>query len=197
MGRRIVTSVREQQIDTTNRVLDAAIDAIDRYGLARFTMEDVGRAARLARQTVYRYYPSRTTLIEAVIRRQEDRLLAGLEAEFAAADTLADAIRNGAQLTVSLLNSNTVLTALLEHEPGDTLPYLTTGAAHTIARTGSAVRRLLEQRTTDRIPRHTVESAADTFVRLIVSYILTPQDLSDRQIADRITAVLVPALSED
>jgi AcrR family transcriptional regulator len=189
--------MQEAQSDTTNRVLDAAIDVIDRYGLARFTMEDVGRAAGLARQTVYRYYPSRTTLIEAVIRRQEDRLLAGLEAEFAAADTLADAIRGGAQLTVSLLNANTVLTSLLEREPGDTLPYLTTGAARTIDRTGAAVRTLFERRTSDQIPRHTVESAADAFVRLIVSYILTPQDLTDRQIADRITAVLVPALSED
>ncbi len=81
--------------DTTTRLLDAALSTIERHGVARFTMEDVGRSAGLTRQTVYRYFPSRPALIDAVVERREQLLLKGLEAEFTEADTLADAFASG------------------------------------------------------------------------------------------------------
>jgi AcrR family transcriptional regulator len=182
---------------TTQRLLDGALEAIGRFGITRFTMEDVGRTAGMARQTVYRYFPTRSALIDGVIQHQEARLLEGVRAEFAAADTLADALRAGVALTVGLLRSNSVLTGLLAREPGAIVPYLTTDAADSIERTGAAVQQLLTSRVDDRIPRHTLESAGDAFVRLIVSYVLAPRDLSDRQIADRVTAVILPSLLID
>lgn len=182
---------------TSARLLDGALDAIGRFGITRFTMEDVGRAAGTTRQTVYRYYPTRTALIDAVIVRQEQRLLDGFTAEFAVADGLAEALRGGVALIVGLLRADPVLRSLLEREPGATLPYLTVDAAGTLERAGAAVHDLLAGAVRDDIPRHTVLSAGDALVRLIVSYVLAPQDLTDRQIADRVTAVILPSLTGD
>ncbi|MCV6963149.1 TetR/AcrR family transcriptional regulator [Mycobacterium intermedium] len=63
---------------TTQRILDAALQEAATVGLQRLTVEDVVRRARVARMTVYRRYPRRDDLVEALVRRETQRFLAAV-----------------------------------------------------------------------------------------------------------------------
>lgn len=63
---------------TSQRILDAALHEAATVGLQRLTVEDVVRRARVARMTVYRRYPRRDDLVEALVRRETQRFLAAV-----------------------------------------------------------------------------------------------------------------------
>jgi AcrR family transcriptional regulator len=43
--------------DTRTRILEAAVACVERWGLAKTSLEDVANEARLSRATVYRHFP--------------------------------------------------------------------------------------------------------------------------------------------
>src|SRR2546427_9097428 len=65
---------------TQSRILDAAFACAGRIGLARTTMADVAREARLSRQTVYRYFASKHDLLMALVLREEEVLMGSVRA---------------------------------------------------------------------------------------------------------------------
>src|SRR5436190_11773696 len=60
---------------TADRILDAAFESFRDFGLSRITMEDVASRAGLSRQSVYRYFPSKDSLIVALVSREEEKFL--------------------------------------------------------------------------------------------------------------------------
>src|SRR5207245_805979 len=61
------------------RILEATYACVARYGLAKTTVEDVARAARLSRATVYRYFPGgRDQLMGEVIAWETGRFFGRL-----------------------------------------------------------------------------------------------------------------------
>jgi AcrR family transcriptional regulator len=63
-------------VDATHeRILDGAMRAIAEHGLAGLAMRDVGRAAGVARGTVYRYFSNRDALLDELARREGARFL--------------------------------------------------------------------------------------------------------------------------
>ncbi len=69
------------QMSTLSRdqILDAAVACLTQFGNDKTTLNDVARAAGLSRQTVYRYFPDRGALLEAVQELEEERLRAAAE----------------------------------------------------------------------------------------------------------------------
>jgi AcrR family transcriptional regulator len=173
-------------------ILDSTVAAIEQFGLSRFTMEDVARRSCLTRQTVYRHFGSRSDLIEAVIHREEDRLLRGLEAEFATADTMEAALESGIAYSIAVIRNHAVLRRLLEHEPREVLPFLTTGAGATVERAANRVGDLISQRID--APADDVRAAADAFVRLVTSYALTPSPRPDHRVAGQLARMIASGL---
>lgn len=53
-----------------SRILAAAIDCFRRRGIGKTTMEDVATVAGVGRQTVYRTFPTRAALLDAVALNQ-------------------------------------------------------------------------------------------------------------------------------
>src|SRR5215470_7212581 len=51
---------------TRERILDGAMRAIARHGLAKLGMSDVSASAGVSRGTLYRYFPSRDELLESL-----------------------------------------------------------------------------------------------------------------------------------
>jgi AcrR family transcriptional regulator len=72
------------------RLVDAAETCFARLGLARTTIDDVAREARVSRATVYRHVRDRDELVLAVFAREADRFLAAMAA--AGVHGLADGI---------------------------------------------------------------------------------------------------------
>lgn len=53
-----------------SQILDAALVAFARDGFLEATIEDIAREAGLSHGAIYRYYPSKEDIVEAVARRQ-------------------------------------------------------------------------------------------------------------------------------
>ncbi len=60
--------------ERAERILDAAAELIARYGYAKTSVSDVARAAGIAKGAIYREYPSKEAVLEALLDRQTRRL---------------------------------------------------------------------------------------------------------------------------
>ena len=75
---------------TPDRILDATEQVLRRFGPDKATVVDVARALDVSHGSIYRHFPSKAALRDAVAERWLHRVAAPLEA-IAAADGLADA----------------------------------------------------------------------------------------------------------
>ena len=70
--------MNEVVVLTPERILEVTEDVLRRYGLAKATVVDVARALDVSHGSVYRHFPSKASLREAVAKRWLDRLKAPL-----------------------------------------------------------------------------------------------------------------------
>ena len=82
--------------DTRSHLLAATLACVERWGLAKTTIEDVAAEAGLSRATVYRYFPGgREQLISETITWEVAGFFARVAQEVAAEPTVAGQIRRG------------------------------------------------------------------------------------------------------
>jgi AcrR family transcriptional regulator len=70
--------MNETVVLTPERILDVTEDVLRRFGLAKATVVDVARALDVSHGSVYRHFPSKASLREAVAKRWLDRVSAPL-----------------------------------------------------------------------------------------------------------------------
>jgi len=66
----------QQKLERERRILKAAEKLFARKGYAETAMEDVAASAGLAVGTIYNYFPSKSALLLAIVRRETESLLA-------------------------------------------------------------------------------------------------------------------------
>jgi len=71
--------MNEVVVLTPERILEATEDVLRRYGLAKATVVDVARALDVSHGSVYRHFPSKASLRQAVAKRWLDRANAPLQ----------------------------------------------------------------------------------------------------------------------
>lgn len=71
--------MNETLVLTPERILEATEDVLRRFGLAKATVVDVARALDVSHGSVYRHFPSKASLRQAVAKRWLDRANAPLE----------------------------------------------------------------------------------------------------------------------
>jgi AcrR family transcriptional regulator len=72
-----------QRVERAERILDAAGELIVRWGYDKTTIDDVARASRVAKGTIYLHWRSREDLFVALLRRERLGLLAEVEQRLA------------------------------------------------------------------------------------------------------------------
>jgi AcrR family transcriptional regulator len=70
--------MNENAVLTPERILEVTEDVLRRFGLAKATVVDVARALDVSHGSVYRHFPSKASLREAVAKRWLDRANAPL-----------------------------------------------------------------------------------------------------------------------
>ncbi|MEW9548114.1 TetR/AcrR family transcriptional regulator [Nonomuraea sp. NPDC050783] len=64
-----------RQLERAHRILDAAAELVLRWGYGKTTIDDVARAAGVAKGTIYLHWRTRDQLFAALLRRERVRLL--------------------------------------------------------------------------------------------------------------------------
>src|SRR5215212_1122961 len=167
---------------TQEQILDAALDAMTTFGLARLSLADVAKRANLSRQTLYRYFRTKTDLLDAVVDREEQRFLDRITAAAAGADEPRAALRAAVVATLDGVRTHPLIDRLLETEPETLVPYLTQGALPG-PRTVQTISGLMSALLGDLSPAD-AERASDVLCRLIISYVLDPVDEPVDEFAD-------------
>lgn len=169
-----------------DKILDAATAQFEKIGIARATMNDVTRAAGLARMTLYRRFANKKELVEAALLREVASFLADLQQELHSHETLEDKLTEGFVFTVDTLRDHTLLNRLLETEPEETVPYFTVQATSLIATAAEVLAGEISQAVPDERSHEEILVVAELTVRLVISFVLTPSttiDLDDPEVA--------------
>lgn len=180
--RAATTPEPEDPDPAVDAVADAALRQFELFGVTRSTMDQISRRAKIARVTLYRRFPGKDALVEAVMLRELRRFLADLDRVVAPLDDPEERLVEGFVFTLDAIRGHRLLQRLLESEPEAILPHLTTqGAPFITAARDFLAARLAADFDDDRTAAELVV-VADVTVRLLLSYLLTPQapiDLDD------------------
>jgi AcrR family transcriptional regulator len=188
-------STPEPADEVVERILAAAEAEFERVGLKKAAMGRVAEAAGVGRATLYRRFPDKAALVNAVLQRHLAESLARVEALMAGIADPEERLVEGFAETLEVVRTDRLLQRVIETEPETVLPIATTEGA-----LGIAVARdfLVDQlRQVSLPPEVDVEVAAEIAVRLVHSLMLTPSDrlgvdrASARELAER---YLAPAM---
>jgi AcrR family transcriptional regulator len=161
------------------RILGATLEQAELVGIRRTTMEDVARRSGVGRATLYRRFPTKEALIDALVIAEARRYLRGNEKARSHADTLEDRLVYGTVFAVTFLREHALLKKLLRTEPETILPSLTVdaGAIVDFATEYSAAQLRTDlygtNATTPAQERH-LRTVAELHTRLTLSFIVTP-----------------------
>lgn len=111
------------------RILQATYACVARYGIAKTTVEDAAREAKISRATVYRHFPGgKDQLIRETIVWEASRFFARLTPLVEGASTLAELLEELVVFGHRAIDEHDVLQKVLQTEPELLLPQLTVGS---------------------------------------------------------------------
>lgn len=107
---------RADAVRNRERILDAAKDAFTRRG-ADASLDEIAKQAGVGAGTLYRHFPTRDALIEAVYRSEVEKLAAA-EQEFAAAKPPIEALRAWMLLLIDYIAAKHIIAPALNTVAG-------------------------------------------------------------------------------
>lgn len=158
---------------TRERILDAALAEAAAVGVDRLTVENVVRRAKLGRMTVYRRFPRREDLVNALTLREIQRFLAAVAAGIDRAATPREGVAEAFVAAVGFAREHPLLRRLALTEPGAALEAVAAGNGEILAMGAAFIAREIHG---DRpgSPSRRVRWVAETFARLFVTYLGVP-----------------------
>src|SRR5262245_53585810 len=102
--------------ETAARIMRAALEQAEDFGLRRFTIDDVARRVCLSRVTIYRYFPKKDQLINALIMRELRRFLTRVDKVLAMQPLPEGKLVFGVLFCLEFLRNHRLLNRLLRTE---------------------------------------------------------------------------------
>ncbi|GGV28475.1 TetR family transcriptional regulator [Actinomadura cremea] len=177
-------------------LLDAAAAMLVERGYRGLRMQDVAAAAGVSRQTVYNEFGDKWGLAQAVLIRDNDHYLDGIDRVLSEHDDLFDAVVAAVRYTLETSADDQLKKAVLTGAGGEELLPLLTTQAEPVLFTASA--RLTEHavRQWPHLDRAVLAEVADAAVRLTMSHIMLPSGPPEhvaRSVARMVTGHLAAA----
>jgi AcrR family transcriptional regulator len=156
------------------RVVEALLRCVCRWGVAKTTLDDVAREAKLSRATVYRLFPGgKDAVLDATARTEIDRFFAAVGRRLDEAESLEDALVVAMTEAGRRLRDHEALQYLLAHEPQAILTRLAFAQMDQVLRLASTF-------ATPHLSRwlapEDAARAGEWAARLVCSYSMTPGD---------------------
>jgi AcrR family transcriptional regulator len=175
------------------QILDAAATLVGTEDWAKVRVADIAGIAGVSRQTVYNEFGTKQAIGQALVQREAEHFLVGIQKELDAnRDDLEAAATAGVAFTLRHAEANPLIKGVVAADHGsqdDLLAYLTT-RSEPVFDTATA---MLDGYAADAWPDVDAESrslAVETIVRLTVSHILRPAGPPD-ETARRIARITV------
>lgn len=174
------------------RLVDAALACVSRWGVAKTSLDDVARQAGCSRATAYRAFAGgKDALVETVARVELGRFFDGLAQRMAEAPTLEEQLVAAIHEAGTRIAGHAALQYLLAYEPEVILPRLAFDQCDAaLAVVVDFARPFLARFLDGEAPAHAAELAA----RLVLSYAILPSsevDLTDLAAVRRLVRTFV------
>ena len=178
-----------------SRILDAARVCVDRWGLAKVTIDDIAAEAGISRATLYRLFPGgKDVMFEALRVRELQEFFAGMRDSMGQVESLLDFAVQVSTYAIDNMRNDEHLAMMMATEEGTALKSLTVEGLPRILNVAS-------QYITPLAEEFTGHESADEFVellaRLVISHFLAPSprvDLADPESARRYFSTLIAAV---
>lgn len=172
---RSAEKARPARADRRTALLDAAVVRFVAVGIAKTTMEDIAREAGAGKATLYRHFPNKAAVVEALVERENRRFERTLRRAVDGAVGHSAAVEDAFVAALGFLRSHPMLNKSLAEEPHTVLPYLTLRTGPLAQSTLELFRELVEGGIAARVFRPVrADWAAETLFRLLMSFFSLP-----------------------
>ncbi|MDQ6642096.1 MAG: TetR/AcrR family transcriptional regulator [Actinomycetota bacterium] len=165
-------------------ILDAARRVFEQYGVRRANVEDVARVAGVSRSTLYRRFPTKDALLEAVLLQQYDEFLTELDtlaADLAPQRAVVECFVRGLALTREI----PLLARLTESEP-ELITGMGSGSHAGLIRVATERVSATLRRSGATMPDEDLREVAELLLRVAYSYLLNTSGSLDVGDADAV-----------
>ncbi|MBR2171109.1 TetR/AcrR family transcriptional regulator [Sphingopyxis sp.] len=107
-------AARTDDNSTQERILRAAYDCFEQYGIAKTTIENIASRAKVSRPTVYKYYPSKDAILDEISVRETWRVNSEVRRRLVRSDDFADFLTDTLLLVIRLANENVYIRRMVE-----------------------------------------------------------------------------------
>lgn len=173
------------------RIIDATLRCVARWGIAKTTLDDVAREAGCGRATIYRAFRGgKRDLLTATLHHELARAIGTIDDAVRDLDSLEEVLVAGTTTAARLVAEHAALSTLLAHEPVD---------FERMGRVFDAAAMCAAPHLARFLPEEDVELAAEWVSRVVLTYCFNPPpstDLRDDADARRFVRTFVlPALT--
>lgn len=157
-------------------LLDAAESCLERFGLAKTTVEDVAQAAGVSRATVYRQIGNRDALLLAVAIRDAERTAAAAIGDLRRFDSIGDWIVEGLLFCLREIPQRPVLSVMVAPQEVGAASRLVFTSARMLEIGSDILRPVFERARSDGLLHEDVELDAfmEWILRILMSYLAAP-----------------------
>ena len=174
---RILTSGAAPADAGRERILGAALEQVQDFGVRRFTIDEVARRVGVSRVTIYRHFPKKDRLIEAVLLHELNRFLRSIDDAVAPYETLEDKLVEGFVFALTFLRRHRLLNRLLRTEPELILPALTVNADAVLSAAREFIAGFARQeaeRGELPLTDQEIDGVSELLARAVISFVVTP-----------------------
>lgn len=172
-----------QTASTAERILEAARQCFSQFGFNKTAMEDIAREAGVSRGSVYRHFPDKESLFQAVGQEATREFLDEMRLRTASVVTLTEQIEEIAELTFTFVRDNPLNAAMVRVDPDAFARLLTTESSDLLSMALEAVVPLIDAAIVrgEVRPDLDVRRAAEWITRMVFSLVSTPSVTFDRE----------------
>ncbi len=118
----VVAEFRSDDVEA--RILAGAMVCLERFGVAKTTLDDIAGEADCSRATVYRYFANRAAVVQASVAAEINRVTDAIIASASGAESLEEAVTAMFVCAARAIVTHTALQRALDLEPEVVLPGL-------------------------------------------------------------------------
>ncbi len=180
------------------RVLDAAESCLQRFGLAKTTIEDVAQASRLSRATIYREFGNRDALLLAVAVRDAEGVASQAEIHLKSFDDVGSWIVEGMLFCLREIPKRPVLSQFLAPQEFGAASRMLLNSDRMLAIGAEILRPVFEPARREGLLQEELELEVlmEWVLRILMSYLAVPgpPNRSEDDLRQQLHAMLLPAV---